>query len=177
MPVKRTFGYFFLVGRGEVFPRHWLALRDTPVTCPYCESNRVYRTSLGGHLFSGTIGYAPRSPIEATIMQRPERKNVKNPENEKIACPSEGLFALCPILWAFITDGVYDDGSPRKLSQLSMGLYDGNFRLALNDPNREASVYTSAASLEDAMQTMEHALQTESVRWYEWKRGKKPSAK
>lgn len=80
-----------------------------------------------------------------------------------------------PSIAAYLSDPVWDDGTPRELSTLSISVDDGQIRLALNDKDGRQSAYTNALSVKDAFKALEQALAKDLITWRAWdrKKGKK----
>lgn len=85
----------------------------------------------------------------------------------------DGFFAELPHIAAVLFDDKWDDGKERKLGSLSIALYQGNLRLALNDPAQGRSLYTVCDSVPEGLDLMEAAIKDDSARWYIWPKANK----
>jgi hypothetical protein len=77
-----------------------------------------------------------------------------------------------PVLTQWMTDGKWDDGKPREVSTLSVNLKEGVVNLGLSDHEAQASLYTTAGTLQEALEQLEAALRDETGAWRPWKAGK-----
>lgn len=106
--------------------------------------------------------------------QEMKKKQAKAAANGVNALPEDGWFVdAYPNITMFLTDTVWDDGSPRDPSTMGISIKEGMFALALNDKDGRQSAYTSAETLRDALAAMEAALEADRITWRPWDRKKK----
>lgn len=84
----------------------------------------------------------------------------------------EGFMKRYPTIVMYLTDDVWEDGKARETSALSFTVKDGMWQLALNDKALKQSLYTSAATMTEALKLLEAVLRDGVPPWRSWKRGK-----
>lgn len=83
--------------------------------------------------------------------------------------PGGSLIGDYPTIVEYMTDAFWDDGKPREPSSLTINIGGDQVRISLNDKPQKRSVNTTAASLEAALQALEHVLAAGSPPWRYWK--------
>lgn len=84
----------------------------------------------------------------------------------------EGFMKKHPVLYEYLTDVKWDDGTAREPSTLSLFVEDGRFKAALNDKAMRRSLYVSGDRFQDAILALEKALTGQTPDWRVWKAGK-----
>jgi len=84
-----------------------------------------------------------------------------------------GCMAKLPLLSEHMGTTVYDDGSARETSTVSLFVEDGCMRAALNDRDNRRSLYISAEGVEACLKGLEAMLADERAQWRAWKVGGK----
>lgn len=74
-----------------------------------------------------------------------------------------------PTIVEYMTAMVYDDGTARETSSLSIRMDSGECKVALNDSDNERSMYTAAQTVEKALSFMEEHLKASGGSWRPWK--------
>lgn len=87
-------------------------------------------------------------------------------------CPDATFAGKYPTLVAYLTDDAWEDGKARETSAISFTIKDGVFQLAINDKALKQSLYTTAATMTEALKLAEGALRDGTGQWRSWKRGK-----
>jgi len=87
--------------------------------------------------------------------------------------PDEWMLATCPTLLDYLTNTKYDDGTPRTTSTMTIFVDQGAFKVSVNDRDAEASLYSSAACLLDALASTEKRLNGDQTDWRYWGKGKR----
>lgn len=71
---------------------------------------------------------------------------------------------ICKVLW----DCWYEDGSPRELGKLTIGLVPDGVNIAVTDPSERLSAFCTAATLNDALKLLEDSLSGSGDPWRPW---------
>lgn len=79
----------------------------------------------------------------------------------------------CPLLLDYLVKQKYEDGSARVPSTVTFFVDSGVFKLCVNDKDAQASLYTSANTLQDALVATEKRLGENPADWRFWKRAGK----
>jgi hypothetical protein len=87
--------------------------------------------------------------------------------------PVEGGLPGFPLLWEFLSSGVYGDGMKRQLPTLMVFLHDGRLTLALNDRDNSRTAFVSGSTVPEALTALEGGLEGDSLGW----RPNKPQGK
>lgn len=102
-----------------------------------------------------------------------KRKSAEPGSKCNVMPVEQGFTKRYPTIVMYMTDLVWDDGTPREVSSLGVSVKDGLMCLALNDKDGRQSAYTSAVTLEKALEALEKALAEDAVTWRAWDRKKK----
>ena len=70
-----------------------------------------------------------------------------------------------PCVHEFLVCQVYDDGSPRVLSTLGISVFDGRWRVNLNDREQHRSAFFSGETVGEALYALDQALAENKVTW------------
>jgi hypothetical protein len=84
----------------------------------------------------------------------------------------EGFTKKYPTLAEYMTTQAWEGGGVREPSAISLSIKDGLWQAALNDKALKQSLYSSAATLAEALKALEGALADGVGAWRPWKRGK-----
>lgn len=103
-------------------------------------------------------------------MKRPEQ--TPTPKGKNVACPDKAFREKYPTIAQYLCDEFWDDGKSRKPSTMSVNMTGGSVSISIADHEYEQSCYTTAATLQDALETLEDALGGGKVSWRKWKKGK-----
>ena len=76
-----------------------------------------------------------------------------------------GILAGRPLLWAMLTDDLWDDGSARLRGTLLVLVDGGTVKLWLNDRACERAAWVSGESLDDALDALEGGLYANALAW------------
>lgn len=76
----------------------------------------------------------------------------------------EGVLAKCSTLWEFLSVTVID-GKPRQTSTMSLWVSEGDITLCLNERDAGLSMYSGGSTLEEALESLERKLNSESPEW------------
>lgn len=103
-------------------------------------------------------------------MQRPPNLR-EQVANEIESVPDLG--GTHPLLWEHLSSGIYDDGSSRETSTLSVFVDGGTLKAALNDRQERRSLYVTAHGLRELLDALEVKLEGSDGDWRMWKGGSK----
>lgn len=78
----------------------------------------------------------------------------------------EGLF---PLVCEYLTTDIYEDGSTRERSGLTIKVQDGKVLVMLNDPSVKRSLYRVGGSLNEALSAIEDVVGSPNADWRIWK--------
>lgn len=71
---------------------------------------------------------------------------------------------MCRVLW----DCWFEDGSPRELGKLTIGLVPDGVNLAITDPSERTSAFCTAPTLKEALKLLEDAIAGPGDPWRPW---------
>lgn len=83
--------------------------------------------------------------------------------------PDEKWKKETPILTEFLSAALYDDGTVRELSQLTVKLQDGQVLACLQDKDLRRGLYRVSSTVAGALKAIEKALAESSADWRPWK--------
>jgi hypothetical protein len=104
-------------------------------------------------------------------MKKPSEKQAATAVST--GCPDAQWASKYPHICEYLSSAVWEDGSAREPSALSVSIRDGMIALALNDKELKQSMYTQAGSVAEALKLMEGALAGGIEAWRPWKAGKR----
>lgn len=139
-------------------------IRGDPSTfCAYCYANFKCRSNYRGHAYyrSGPI---LKPFLWSLAMKRPIPVPV-DPKGRKWECPDSWIFEAYPNLAAGLCDPWWDDGKPREVWTVKFSYQGGACNVAINDAAAKQVLFTTAASLEDAFEAIEAALESGRASW------------
>jgi hypothetical protein len=70
-----------------------------------------------------------------------------------------------PSIWEMLTASEWPDGTPRKLSTVTVFVDEGCVKVSINDRAQGLVGFSSGASLEEALASLEAALAADRVEW------------
>jgi hypothetical protein len=111
-------------------------------------------------------------------MDRWRAVTVKRPTPAQAAAQADlGLtdedFAMqYPLITQYLIDRRWDDGKLRELSTLTLSAPEGTIQLGLNDKDARRTLYTSAATVAEALELMERAIREAQGTWRPWHNAK-----
>lgn len=83
--------------------------------------------------------------------------------------PGDVDFArLYPGLWEFLSLAKLPDGSPRSRSKMQLFLDGPCWKASLTEPDAECSAFVTAETYLDLLQSLENAIQADSLDWRRW---------
>lgn len=94
----------------------------------------------------------------------------KSPEG---TFPDKDVAKKFPRLAEYLAATLYDDGTRRETSTLSIFVEDGRLKVALNDRDEESSAYVTGDTLAGLLGALEEGLGDDSLDWRAWKGRKK----
>lgn len=86
-------------------------------------------------------------------------------ETEPLTLEASGLLARYPVLWQFLTDDLWDDGTRRCLPTLLLFVGENGLTAALNDRDNERTVFKSGGTLEGLLDGLELGLRSDVLEW------------
>lgn len=138
-------------------------------SCPFCYSNVKGRSNYLGHSayrkVSKTLVYKWEN-----VMKKPDSSPVHVPGSS--ACVDSAWLKRFPITCSYLCDGTWDDGTPRELSTISINFSQGNPTVGLSDHALQCSLYSTAGSVQDALDALEKVLKAGIGAWRPWKASK-----
>ncbi len=103
-------------------------------------------------------------------MKRPEEANPKKRGAAKrLPFPDPTWEERFPQVCEFMTTDVYEDGSVRERSGLTVKVQDGKILVMLNDPTVRRSLYRVGLTIDEAVDALETALSGANCDWRIWK--------
>jgi len=97
-------------------------------------------------------------------MKRPTL-SAPDPKDRRWSCPDKWIFEAYPFLAGGLCDPWWDEGKPRVPWTMKVAYSAEGCSVTLNDKENKLVLFTSAASLEDAMEAIEGALETGKAAW------------
>lgn len=99
-------------------------------------------------------------------------KRQKQPASGKgrFRCEDAAMLKRFPRLMEALTDPWWDDGKPREVWTLTVAYRDGEVNVGVVDRAAQASSYTTAETLEEALKLIEEALEAEKLPMRPWAR-------
>jgi hypothetical protein len=141
---------------------------DPPEFCGLCYSNMKGRSNYKGHSGFRARPVCTKLPERIRWMKRP---TVLKPAKGKWACGDAKFATRFPGVAAMLCDPWWDDGTSRQCSSLSVRMDSTSVFLSISDHASSASAYTTAETLEAALELMEAAIQEGTIQWRSWKSG------
>lgn len=138
-----------------------------PLFCGFC-----YEGAKGRRFHRGHFGYRDRRPFRCMEVID-VRKPVASGPGARAAASVNVLAqerVLYPTVFQYLTDAVWDDGSPRETSTLMLLVEDGWLKACLNDRAMGRSLWVTGDALADVLAALELHLASGSGDW----RVKKP---
>ncbi len=140
-----------------------------PGLCGKCYAGKRGRECHAGH-YGYRAPAAKRQPIWGEYVRKPI------PSDRSLGEVSVGtlgqLASRHPELADHLVRAVYDDGTPRQLSTLSL-FFEDTPKAALNDRDNHRSLYVSGDTWEECLDALEALLADETGLWRPWKQGGK----
>jgi len=136
--------------------------KQTAVWCGLCYSNLRRRTNTRGHM-----GYRDdKRRTTGDSSMGVARARPTNPDGGSTGEYHGGLLReYCPNLHDHLTNETYDDGTARRTSTLLLFAEGGVYKLCLNDRDTDATAWSTGRTAEDALQSMESMIATNSIEW------------
>lgn len=101
-------------------------------------------------------------------MKRPSQ--VSAPAKGKWSCPDAAFAKKYPSLAQGMCDGWWEDGKQRDVWSVTLRFDDSGVFLCINDKGLNSGLYTSGATLDDALALVEACLTDGSASWRRWKK-------
>ncbi len=102
-------------------------------------------------------------------MRRPAQAPEEGARN--LPFPDEDWVKRFPLLCSYLADVLYDDGTLREASTLSIKHQDGLVLASLSDVDLERGLYRVGPCVRDALVAIEKALASPAADWRPWKKG------
>jgi len=102
------------------------------------------------------------------VFEMKKRARADQAKKGEYQAHTEVFFAKCPEITKVLWDCWYDDGSPRELGKLTIGLVPAGVNLAITDPSERMSAFCTADTLKDALKLLEDALAGGGDPWRPW---------
>lgn len=103
-------------------------------------------------------------------MKKPEdRKPSKNGKYARDKSPDADMETRWPNLCEYLLTDLYDDGSSRERSSLTIKVQEGRILAMVNDPTVTRTLYRVGDSLPEALNALEEALAKDRPDWRVWK--------
>jgi len=133
-----------------------------PGWCPKCYSNARGRTNFRGHFAFRVV----KSIYSVEVTMAMKRPATRPAADEGPQDPLDGgLLAEYEMLWQFLVDDRWDDGSPRMLPTLLLFRGENGLTVALNDRDGQQTVFKSGRPLEGLLKALEEGLQEGTLEW------------
>lgn len=105
------------------------------------------------------------------MLRKPEEK--PSGLQESVSLASGGLFAKrWPVLTEWLSSSVWEDGTARVTSTLSISVGDGRWKGRVNDRDAIKVAFLSSETLEGLLDALERGLSKNLVEWKEDEFGK-----
>jgi len=82
--------------------------------------------------------------------------------------PDEAFKKKYPALCEYMSDDKWEDGSPRKVSSVSLKFQDGLVLATLNDQDGNRGLYRAAPSVHEALTALDKAAIDPGADWRAW---------
>lgn len=102
------------------------------------------------------------------VVEMKKRARAEQRQKGEFTTHAEPFFGKLPEINRVLWDCWYDDGSPRELGKLTIGLVPAGVNLALTDPSERMSAFCTADTLKDALKLLEDALAGSGDPWRPW---------
>ena len=138
--------------------------------CGYCYENLRGRANHRGHL---------RCRRRRSVSHDDRRMGLRKPVVDVGRPDSRGGGAtseyavLFPRLFEYVTEGAWEDGTPRQTSSLLMFFEDGYWKTCLNDRALGRTLWATGVNPEAAITSLEAALASEAADWRRSSSGRK----
>lgn len=143
---------------------------DRTAWCGFCYANLVGRSSYKGHSHYRAMAL-PLPYWRLSCMKRPAV--VSPPLKGKWSCPDKSFGTRYPLIAEMLCDPVWEDGKSRELASLTVRFDGISCLLSISDHALQCSAYTTAATVEEALQSLQDALKAGTLTFRPWKTGKK----
>jgi hypothetical protein len=97
-----------------------------------------------------------------------KRAKVETPTPESFKPSTDLFYKKLPNIDEVMNNPWYDDGDPRELGNIKITSTTSGVQLILTDANNEESAFTSAATVREALEALEAALERGSSVWRPW---------
>lgn len=129
---------------------------------------RCYLNVRGRGNYKGHRGYRkPRVLQFKDDGECPVKKPSSSPTKgvpEGKPMPGDTFSRLC-LLWSYLTDDVWEDGSSRQRATLLLTMDGGVAKVWLNDRATGRSAWSAGETADEALLALEEALATDTVSW------------
>lgn len=143
--------------------------------CGRCYENVRGRSNYKGHKGFRQPPKPPFQGIEMTIRRRDSAVTAAGgPKAVPISAWQKGY----PLLWEFLSQTKYEDGSERRLPTITLFLGTEGLQACLNDRDQGLAAFVTATTLEGLWGALEEGLKKDSLDWRvsqnpNFKKGKK----
>jgi hypothetical protein len=103
-------------------------------------------------------------------MKRPE---ATKPVKGTWKCGDSAFAKRYPTLARMLCDAFWDDGKSRECSSFSVRMDQTSVFVSISDHAMQASLFTTAATLEEGLALAEQAIASDTGQWRPWKGGPK----
>lgn len=136
--------------------------------CVRCLYNRTVGFTFLGHISPHLRGPRCHRP-GGNLMKRPSQESLAAHANT--GCPDADFLRKWPSIAEYLTCTVWEGGKARLPSTLTVSMAEGMVQIALNDKDLSRSVYTTAGTLEEALDLLDGTLHEGHVPWRAWRSG------
>lgn len=103
---------------------------------------------------------------EIAMMKKKSQEAAKG--KTKWVPSGDPFFKPFPTIEQHLGDAIYEDGSPRECSKLTVQVGIGTVAIQLTDPDNRSTAFTNGESVMDAMTLLEEALVNNRNPWRAW---------
>jgi hypothetical protein len=93
------------------------------------------------------------------------KKPTSLPNESAAATPTTGVLRQCPLLNEFLTDPMWDDGTPRALPTFLLFRDSGSWKACLSDRAMDRVAFITGTTVDEVFAAAEKGLSKDSLDW------------
>lgn len=94
-----------------------------------------------------------------------KRRQRLSDESDTRECPALPEGFGWPAVWAFVTQGAWEDGSPRVTGTILLFWERGRLKACLSDRDAQAVAFVTLTGAGDPLDELEDALRADNIDW------------
>jgi len=115
--------------------------------------------------YFGTFEEVNRHRLEVIDYMLRRSDMPKPPGLDPIKPEADGFALNYPMVWSYMTQTTWEDGSPRKTSSLLAFLQDGVMKMMLRDQEAGLCLWVAAPGIQQGFEVMEAAIGDPRTEW------------